>query len=177
MEFDDLETFEHTKCKPLSVTLAVESKTRRVLGFEVSIMPAKGKLAQISRKKYGVRADERPKGRQKLFTRIQSFVAPEALIKSDQNPHYPKDVREFFPHAKHEVFKGIRGCITGHGELKRTASDPLFSLNHTCAMMRDNINRLIRSTWSTTKKKDRLSMHIALYALFHNRVLIYNKAR
>src|SRR6218665_1420281 len=34
IEFDDLETFEHTKCKPVSVTLAVESKTRRLLGIE-----------------------------------------------------------------------------------------------------------------------------------------------
>jgi hypothetical protein len=44
IEFDDMEAFEHTKCKPLSITLAVESKTRRILGIEVSQMPAKGRL-------------------------------------------------------------------------------------------------------------------------------------
>jgi len=32
----DFQTIEHTKCKPLSVTMAVETKTRRILGFEVS---------------------------------------------------------------------------------------------------------------------------------------------
>ena len=57
VEFDDLETFEHTKCKPLSVTLMVEYKTRRILGFEVSQMPAKGRIAHIARKKYGPRAE------------------------------------------------------------------------------------------------------------------------
>ncbi len=58
LEFDDLETFEHTKCKPLSATIAVESKTRRILGFRVARMPAKGLLAAISRKKYGYRKDD-----------------------------------------------------------------------------------------------------------------------
>lgn len=50
LQFDDLETLHHTKCKPLSVTLAVEQATRRVLGFRVSQMPAKGHLAKISLK-------------------------------------------------------------------------------------------------------------------------------
>jgi hypothetical protein len=37
LQFDDLETFEHTKCKPLSVTLAVEHPSRRVnRNFEFS---------------------------------------------------------------------------------------------------------------------------------------------
>src|ERR1700722_574510 len=31
LQFDDLETFEHTKCKPLSITLALDGETRRIL--------------------------------------------------------------------------------------------------------------------------------------------------
>lgn len=49
VEFDDMETFEHSKCKPLSISLAVESGTRRILGFEVSQMPANGPLAKIAK--------------------------------------------------------------------------------------------------------------------------------
>ncbi len=30
--FDDMETFEHTKCKPVSIGLMVEEGTRRILG-------------------------------------------------------------------------------------------------------------------------------------------------
>ena len=63
MEFDDMETFEHTKCKPISITLAVEAPTRRILGFAVSSMPANGPLAKLSRQKYGKRADDRSKSR------------------------------------------------------------------------------------------------------------------
>jgi hypothetical protein len=177
MEFDDLETHENSKYKPLSVTLAVEHGTRRILGFEVSQMPAKGRLARFAVKKYGPRKDERPSGRRALFEQIQGLVTKSATIRSDQNPHYAKDVKEYFPSARHEVFKGVRGCITAQGELKKTAYDPLFNLNHTCAMLRANINRLFRSTWNTTKKRERLEFHLSLYALVHNRVLIHNKAR
>jgi transposase-like protein len=172
MEFDDLETFEHTKLKPLSVILAVEQKTRRILGFEVARMPAKGLLARISRAKYGKRKDERKQARDRLLTKIKPLVAAQALIKSDESFHYPLDVKRFFPLAQHQTFKGRRTCVVGQGELKRIGFDPIFSINHTFAMLRANINRLARRTWCTTKKPERLRAHILLYALYHNQSLI-----
>lgn len=175
IEFDDLETFEHTKCKPLSVTLAVESKTRRILGFAVSQMPAKGKLARIAYKKYGPRKDRRHEGRDLLFYELTSLVDERAVIKSDENPHYPSTVKKYFPRAQHLGFKGQRGSITGQGELKKIRFDPLFSLNHTCAMYRANVNRLFRKTWCTTKKPERLHAHLAIYSQFHNSQLIQQK--
>lgn len=170
-EFDDLETFEHTKCKPLSVTLAVEFKTRRILGLEVSTMKAKGKLVGKA-KRYGERKDTRKDARRALFERLVGMTSETCLIKSDQNPYYEKDVREFFPKATYHQYKGQRGSLGGQGELKKIKFDPLFSLNHTCAMLRANVNRLIRKTWNTTKRQDRLRAHLFLYAEFHNRVLI-----
>ena len=168
IEFDDLETFEHTKCKPLSVTIAVEYKTRRILGLEVSSMPAKGLLAERARNKYGPRIDGRSEARRILFSKIKELVAEDALIKSDSNPHYPEDVKTFFPKAKHVQYEGKRGSLGGQGELKKVKFDPLFSLNHTCAMLRANVNRLIRKTWCTTKRADRLRSHLMIYAHYHN---------
>lgn len=172
VQFDDLETFEHTKCKPLSITLAVEEKTRRILGFEVSRMPAKGKLSQKSRELYGKREDKRSLARGRLFKRISPIVADRAVFKSDLNPHYPKSVAKHFPAARHMTYAGKRGSLSGQGELKKVKYDPLFSLNHTCAMLRANINRLFRKTWCTTKRPDRLWAHLAIYAHYHNSCLI-----
>jgi hypothetical protein len=169
IEFDDMESFEHTKCKPLSITLAVESKTRRILGLEVSRMPAKGLLARI--KRYGPRMDERPLGREALFRRIAPLLAAEVKIKSDSNPHYRNDVKQFLPNASYTQYLGKRGAITGQGELKKVRFDPLFSLNHTCARMRADVNRLFRRTWCTTKSPERLYWHLILYANFHNQRL------
>ncbi len=172
MEFDDLETFEHTKCKPLSIALAVESGSRRILGFAVARMPAKGKLVHIAMKKYGPRVDERSGKRRELFENLRPLITGSAKIKSDQNPHYPADVKRAFPDATHETHKGKRGSTTGQGELKKTRFDPLFSLNHTCAMSRANMNRLFRRTWCTTKVPERLADHFAIYAVYHNSDLI-----
>jgi len=172
MQFDDLETIEHTKCKPLSVTLAVERGTRRILGFKVSKMQAKGHLAKKAFEKYGHRQDQRAYGRAELFKKLVERVSPTALIESDQNPHYRDDVRTYFPHAKHKAFLGQRGAVTGQGELKKIAFDPLFSLNHTFAMLRANINRLFRKTWCTTKDPLRLNDHIELYTYYHNEFLL-----
>ena len=170
IEFDDLETFEHTKCKPLSVTLAVESKTRRILGVEVSSMAAKGLLVEKA-KKYGKRKDGRRKARKSLFKSLKDVVVEGVEIKSDSNPHYASDVKEFFPGSIHKRYLGKRGSLGGQGELKKVKFDPLFSLNHTCAMLRANINRLVRKTWCTTKRADRLEMHLILYADYHNQHL------
>jgi hypothetical protein len=39
-------------------------------------------------------------------------------------------------------------------------------------MLRANINRLFRRTWCTTKKKEGLMQHLAVYMDFHNRILL-----
>ena len=170
--WDEMETFEHSKCLPLSIPLVVEPKTRRILGFRVASMPAKGLLAEISRKRYGLRKDERPGMVQSLWEGLAPQLPPDVEIVSDQNPKYPGWVRAVIPQAKLRAFKGRRGCIVGQGELKRGGFDPLFDLNHTCAMLRANISRLVRRTWCTTKRKDRLEAHIEIYAQYHNSVLI-----
>jgi hypothetical protein len=172
VQFDDLETFEHTKCKPLSVALAVDKKSREILHFEVSRMPARGPLAAISRKKYGHRTDERPQGWDRMFESLKLVLHPNATVESDQNPHYPRFVKKHIRSALHVRHPGARGAITGQGELKKLKFDPLFSLNHTCAMLRANLNRLVRRTWATTKKPEGLIDHLWLYLWYHNTVLI-----
>ena len=166
-QFDDLETHEHTKMKPLSVTLAVSSD-RCILGLAVSRMPARGLLAEKSRAKYGTIQDERDQGRAFLFGKLQPLLSPKATLRSDQNPHYPPDVKAYFPFATHETSKGRKARNNGQGELKKGGFDPLFALNHTCAMLRANVNRLIRKTWCTTKRPERLYLHLSMYADYQN---------
>jgi hypothetical protein len=171
VQFDDLETSEHTKCKPLSVTLAIDPIRRKILKFKVASMPAKGHLAKIAMKKYGFRPDERPKNWDQLMKEMIPFVQTHCLWKSDDNPHYPFHLKKHHPAADHQTVLGGRGAITGQGELKKLKFDPLFAINHTCAMLRANLNRLFRKTWCTTKNKQGLIDHLSIYMGYHNRVL------
>jgi hypothetical protein len=171
LEFDEVETLEHSKMLPLSIALAVEAKTRKILGFSVARMPAKGLLAEKSRKKYGWRKDERAAQAKPLLKSLGPLLAEGAEITTDENPHYPGWLKASLPGVLHKTTPGKRGCVTAQGELKKVGFDPIFSLNHTAAMLRANINRLFRKTWCTTKRPDRLAAHLAIYVQYHNEVL------
>lgn len=167
---DEMETFEHTKCKPVGIVVAVEDRTRKILALESAQMPAKGLLAKVSREKYGPRKDCRPEALKKTLRYLSAFERLE-LVKSDQSPRYPKYLKEIIPHVKHETSKGRRGCVVGQGELKRGGFDPLFSLNHTCARIRDLIKRLSRRTWCTSKLISRLQMFLEIFMCHFNKRL------
>jgi hypothetical protein len=171
IQMDEMESFEISKCLPLSIPLVVLPGSRKILGFEVAEMPAKGPLASISLKKYGPRIDDRKEAVSRLLNGLRPVVSPTLQILTDQKPQYSAWIRAQFPQACHDAVKGQRGCGTAQGELKQIGYDPLFALNHTAAMLRANVNRLVRRTWCTTKRPDRLRAHLELYIQHHNRVL------
>lgn len=172
MQFDDLITTEHTKLKPISISIAVDKKRRFILGAEVSCIPAFGHLATLSRRKYGKRISTHKEKLYELFKKLEDIVDKNALIESDEHQLYPSVVKQFFPEADFRQYKGGKGCVSGQGELKKLYFDPLFKINHTCAMLRANINRLFRRTWCTTKKPDMLKNHLDIYIYFHNQILL-----
>lgn len=169
VQFDDLITIEHTKLKPLTISIAVDARTRHILGARVARIGAFGHLAELSRRKYGRRINRHSSSLTHLFQMISPTISPSALIESDEHKRYPEFVNRFLPQRKYKQYKGGRGCVAGQGELKRLGYDPLFILNHTCAMLRANVNRLIRKTWCTTKRPSRLQMHLDIYIEDYNK--------
>jgi hypothetical protein len=170
IQLDDLETIEHTKLKPVSVPIVV-SKDRKILGFKVARIPAKGRLAKLSRKKYGRRANEALQKRDELFAEVKHWISPHALVESDQHPNYPTLIKKHLPDCIHRTYKSERACVAGQGELKKKKYDPIFKVNHTLAMLRANVHRLIRRTWNTTKCLQSLEEQLWIYLDFHNEVL------
>ena len=166
--FDELITYEHTRCKPFAVCMAV-TKERKILSFSVSQMPAIGKhLREISIRKYGKRPNFRKRGFKKCLIAIKDQVTVETVFKSDEEPSYGALIRAQFPRNPHLTFPSKRAVIAGQGELKDHSFDPLFPINHTFAMLRANLARLVRRTWVTTKKRERLEDFLHIYAAFHN---------
>ncbi|MEY4629911.1 MAG: hypothetical protein RIQ81_31 [Pseudomonadota bacterium] len=167
-DFDEMETSEHTKCKPVAIAAAVEEPSRIILRLKAASMPAKGRLAKMSRRRYGRRKDDRRAALVSVLQDIAKVAVRDLVIKSDLCPRYPQLVARHLPTAEHRRFKGRRGCVVGLGELKAGGKDPLFSLNQTCAMVRDNLKCLARRTWCTTKRIDRLQCRLDLYVCAHN---------
>lgn len=172
LQIDDLITKENSKLKPLSISLAVDEDRRLILGAEVSQIPAFGHLAKFAVKKYGARKDQHDEGLTRLFKKITPILNPEVVVKSDEHQRYPRYISSYLPRSKHITFKSERGCVVGQGELKKIGFDPLFVVNHTCALLRANINRLIRKTWCTTKDKNRLKDHLDVFIFFFNQQVL-----
>ena len=172
LQFDDLITKENSKLKPLSVSVAVDAQKNLLLKTLVSQIPAFGHLAKYARSKYGHRICHHKRGLKNLFEHIAPIISPYALIRSDEHQHYPYFVAKHFPTCRYERYKSERSAVVGQGELKKIAHDPLFAVNHTCAMLRANINRLIRKTWCKTKDPKRLQDHCDMFTLFFNQYLV-----
>lgn len=172
LQIDDLITKEKTKLKPVSISIAVDGDSGMILGAEVSQIPSFGHLAKLSKKKYGYRQCHHRKALDNLFHKITSSIHPYAEIRSDEHARYPEFIQKYLPHSNHLTFKSERACVVGQGELKKVKYDPLFKVNHVCAMMRDGISTLVRKTWSVTQVLARLKDLIEIFIHYFNNVLL-----
>jgi len=168
IQIDEMVTHELSKCKPLSIAVAVVPGTRLILGANASEMPAKGPLAEISRKKYGPRRDDRRPAFQDLLRTVKARLSEDVWVFSDKKSTYPFWIREVLPGSVHFKVKGRRGCIAGYGEMKKAGFDPLFWLNHTAAMIRDALARMLRRTWCNTKQLFYLQRALDIHVDYHN---------
>ncbi len=172
LQFDDLITSEHTKLKPLSVSVAVDKKRRFILGLKVSQIPSFGHLSKLSRIKYGKRPSNHLEKLTELLSEIKPTLATKLVIETDEHKRYPEVLQRIIPWGEHRQYKSARACVVGQGELKKLHRDPLFKINHTCAMLRANVDRIFRRTWCTTKQKEKLEMHLMIFTQFYNQILL-----
>ena len=172
LQWDELITFEHSRLKPLSVAVMSCSRTRTILAYGIAQIPASGQIAVRSVEKYGKRANRSASMRKQVLRKISPHLSPSATLRSDEHPRYRAEIKGILPDVSLIQFRSKRGSLTGQGELKRTGYDPLFGINHTLAMIRDNIKRLARQTWCTTKKASSLDDVIAIYVNYHNSTLV-----
>ena len=172
LQIDEMETIEHTKLKPLTIPLCV-SESYKILGVGVGRIPAKGHLAEISRKKYGIRTNERQDVLEKLFINIKLKLNCKPIsITTDAHPIYKELVRKHFPKTLH-VIVNSNERVKKKRELLYTAEqkklfDPMFALNQRCAMLRSDLRRLTRRSWCTTKRVENLLSQLELYQVYNN---------
>ena len=174
-QFDEMETIEHTKLKPLTIPICVNEKYE-ILGISVGKIKAKGHLSAISQKKYGFREDEREKVITEIFAElaIKTTSVPKTIT-TDSHPLYAKLIKSFFPETKH-IQVNSSELVKKKKELMYLAErkrifDPLFIVNHRCAMLRSDIRRLTRRSWCTTKKVYNLAAVLKLYQIYNNQNL------
>jgi transposase-like protein len=171
-QLDELETYEtDRRLQPVTVPVLIERKSYFVLHTAVAPLAARGGLQPRDR--------ERKLAREKLFGKrrsgsrrvvgesfdvLQSVVAGRGpvVVQTDRKQSYASLLaRRFGGRLWHER--------TSSRE-KRGYSNPLFPINHTLAMMRDGLSRLVRRTWAGAKRREKLGRHLWIWVLWRNYV-------
>ena len=165
---DEMETFEHRSIQPVTVPMLVDDESKFVLSVGVAPIrrtAKKGTRRQRRIEKFESQHGRRPdQGRQavrRAFGRLQRLLGSRrATLVTDEKFSYATERRRRFgPQVAH---------VTVNSKAPRTTQNPLFSINLTEAMMRDNNGRLRRRSWLVTKHRRRLLMQLEMFAAYRN---------
>jgi transposase-like protein len=166
---DEMETYEHDRrLKPVTVPVLIHCDTRFILHMEVGQLPARGGLTGhdlVRKRLQGPRPSESTLMVRRCFETLKRVHDPHRLLQIviDQKRSYRPEIRALFHNR-------IAALVTESSKSARNTSNPLFPINHTLAMLRDNVSRLVRRTWAASKLKAELVHHAWIYAAWKNYV-------
>jgi transposase-like protein len=179
-QLDELETFEHSRrLKPLTLPVLIERRSYFVLHAACAPLPCRGGLSPALRAKKEAQEQRFGKRRSGSLAAVRkSWACLERVhrrggrvdVQTDKKSSYVASLlRTFGDRVRHERHSS---------KAARNYSNPLFPINHTLAMMRDGISRLVRRTWAAAKLAERLEWHVWIWIAYRNYVRgITNRAR
>jgi transposase-like protein len=167
---DELHTFEHTKYKPLAITLVVSEGSGKIIDAQVSTFASTVGQGKLPLKYQGMwRPDNRLVAAEDcLMTAKRCAINPNTLIVvSDKTKSFFPAINKILPQASYQQHFGKPPAYLPH-HLRKKWKNPLFHINHLCAKNRADLSRVRRKTWITTKQMDRLQAHLYLYIAWNN---------
>lgn len=139
---------------------------------ETAAMAARGRLNRREREKLAIREARHGKRRSgaraaidRCFEHFAEHHDSRRLIElaTDRKRAYRSATRRYIGHR-------LAAHVTESSKRTRNRSNPLFAINHTFAMMRDGISRLVRRSWGASKCRGRLLLHIWIWIGWRNYV-------
>lgn len=177
---DEAESFEtDRRLMPVTLPVLIERDSRFLVHLAVGALPARKAtspsllkrrqelVAKHGKRKNGSRAAV--KGCFEVLARHTDEKARVEVL-TDLKASYPGILKEVF--GKRPVAHGKTSS-----KEKRDSKNPLFAINHTLAMLRDGVSRLVRRTWCHAKLRERLQLHAWIYAAWRNFVRYVSNER
>jgi len=176
---DELETYEHSRrLKPLTVPLLVHKPSHCILHAAVGTLPARKPLSEANQRKLARMENPDKKRRSESREKVAECfdvlreIAPGngvVIVDTDEKYTYRALLRERF---------GQRLVHTRtNSKVPRSYRNPLFVVNHTFAMLRDGLSRLVRRNWGASKEREKLEWHLWIYIAWRNYVRPITNAR
>jgi len=168
---DELESFETDRLlKPVTMPLLIERESRYILHAEVAPLPARKPLSARNQRRLaalekieGVRQSGSLAAVKSTLEQLAKRV-PEGplVVVTDKKTTYASELKRIFgERAVHEQVSSKE---------RRDEHNSLFPINHTLAMARDCVAKLVRRSWAHAKRAARLELHTWIWIAFRNLV-------
>jgi hypothetical protein len=167
---DEEETYECASIRPLTMPVLIERQTWFVVATAVGSIrrlapagTARRRRQDREERQNGPRPDQSSECVRAVLDDLARKVPHGNLtLHTDQKASYATLARD--------VFGERLAHVTTAGTRIRDTHNPLFPINTTLAMTRDNCGRLRRRSWLVTKKAERLQDHLSLFVGYRNYV-------
>lgn len=168
--FDEEETYEGASIRPLTMPVLIERESWFVVATAVGSIrrlaprgTRRRRRQELDESRHGKRPDLSSVCVRIVLERLRELTPEGPLwLCSDQKASYASIARSVF------------GARLDHqktsSELVRATFNPLFSINTTLAMTRDNCGRLRRQSWLVSKKAEYLQLQMHIFAVYRNYV-------
>lgn len=165
---DELESFEHRSISPLTVPVLIDRVSKFVIATDVA--PIRRAARAGSRRRRWLERHEARSGRRqdrgnacirRVFSRLAKLLEGRpATLLSDEKASYARQCRRRFgAQVLH---------LTVSSKRPRNVYNPLFAINLTEAILRDNNGRLRRRSWLVSKLGRYLKLQAELFAAYRN---------
>jgi len=167
---DEEETYETASIRPLTMPVVIERETWFVVATAVGpirrLAPrgtARRRAQEREDRLHGRRPDHSRRCVTAVLRQLERRIRDQPLVlRTDQKASYRAIARQVFAErVVHETTSSRR---------LRDWRNPLFPINTTLAMTRDNCGRLRRRSWLVTKKRERLQAQLHVFAVYRNYV-------
>ena len=165
---DEEETYETASIRPVTMPVLIERESWFLVDVDTApirrLAPegtARRRRQEREEQENGKRPDQSLVCVRRLLERFAKRL-PEgrAILQTDQKSSYATLARELFgDRLEHETTSSKR---------HRGVHNPLFPINTTLAMSRDNLGRLRRKSWLVSKKRQYLRAHAGLFVAYRN---------
>ena len=171
-QLDELETYEHSRrLAPVTMPVLIHRRSYFVVDLDCAPLPCRGGLSERDREKKEEREKRDGVRRSGSRRAVEKCLGTLAAARSKTAPCCVQTDRKA---TYRSLVSRTLGAETAHERHSSTArrdyANPLFPINHTLAMMRDGISRLVRRTWAASKLRERLARHAWIWTVWRNYV-------
>jgi hypothetical protein len=164
---DEEETYEGASVRPLTMPVLIEKVTWFIVATAVGSIRRLARAGSERRRRqehdeqHGPRLDQSSQCVRAVLQSLADKVpSGDLMLHTDQKSSYRTIATS--------VFGDRLRHVTTAGTLVRDTHNPLFPINTTLAMSRDNCGRLRRRSWLVTKQARRLHGQMSIFLVYRN---------